>query len=63
MTDVILPILKEMGIAESGLEMDQDILEAAKQLDNTSEEDVVSELVSGLELVTGTEIKQKIKKA
>lgn len=63
MTDVILPILKEMGIAESGLEMDQDILGAAKQLDNTSEEDVVSELVSGLELVTGTEIKQKIKKA
>ena len=63
MTDVILPILKKMGIAESGLEMDQDILEAAKQLDNTSEEDVVSELVSGLELVTGTEIKQKIKKA
>ena len=63
MTDVILPILKKLGIAESGLEMDQDILEAAKQLDNTSEEDVVSELVSGLELVTGTEIKQKIKKA
>ena len=42
--------------------MDQ-LVESAKQLDNTSEEDVVSELVSGLELVTGTEIKQKIKKA
>lgn len=59
MIDVILPILKKMGIAESGLEMDQDILEAAKQLDSTSEEDVVSELVSGLELVTGIEIKKK----
>ena len=63
MTDVILPILEQMGIASSGLEMDQKILEQAKELDNVSEEDVVSELVNGLELVTGVQIKQKIKKA
>ena len=63
MTDVILPILEQMGIAASGLEMDQQILEKAKELDNVSEEDVASELVNGLELVTGVEIKQKVKKA
>lgn len=63
MTDVILPILEQMGIAASGLEMDQKILEAAKELDDVSEEDVVSELVNALELVTGVKVKQKVKKA
>ena len=62
MTDVILPILEEMGIAESGLEMDQEILEEAKRLDNVSEEEIVSELVNGVELVTGVDVKKMIKK-
>lgn len=62
MTDVILPILEVMGIAESGLEMDIDILEEAKKLDNVSEEDIVSELINGLELVTGVGVKKMIKK-
>ena len=63
MTDVILPILEVMGIAESGLPMDQDILEEAKKLDDVSEEDIVLELVNSLELVTGVEVKKKVKKA
>lgn len=61
MTDVILPILEKMGIAESNLEMDKDILEEAKKLDNVSEEDIVDELIKSLELVTGG-VKKKVKK-
>jgi len=61
MTDVILPILEKMGIAESNLEMDKDILEEAKRLDNVSEEDIVDELIKSLELVTGG-VKKKVKK-
>ena len=53
------------SFAEKEVEMEkiEKILEAAKELDNVSEEDVASELVNGLELVTGVEIKQKVKKA
>ena len=61
MTDVILPILEKMGIAESNLEMDIDILDEAKKLDNVSEEDIVDELIKSLELVTGG-VKKKVKK-
>ena len=61
MTDVILPILERMGIAESNLEMDQDILEEAKKLDDVSEDVIVDELIKSLELVTSG-VKKKVKK-
>ena len=51
-------------VAKYWSELEREAKEKAeKELDNVSEEDVISELVNGLELVTGVEIKQKVKKA
>ena len=55
MTDVILPILEAMGIAESNLPMEEDIVSLAKKLDDVAYEDIVNDLISSLELVTDKE--------
>ena len=57
----VLPILNRMGIAESGLPLEQDVLEYATTFDNVSEEIIVSELVDSIELLTCDRNKTKIK--
>lgn len=52
MTDTILPILKEMGLDKSGLPMDEAILKLAQELDTVTEEDIIEELKSNIDLLT-----------
>lgn len=56
----IMPILEMMGINESNLPMDEDILELAHELDNVSVLEIVNELKSSIDLLTGQEPKKLI---
>ena len=60
MESVIMPILEEMGINESNLPMDEDILKLAQELDDVSIEEIVNELKESINLLTTEQPKKLI---
>ena len=54
MEDVILPILQEMGIAETNTLMEADILEATREIGEPTLDDIEKELTIGVKVLLKT---------
>lgn len=61
MMDEILPILKNIGIDKSNIDMDKEILEYANSLNEITIEDITKELMECLRMVLNNDKKIKVK--
>jgi hypothetical protein len=51
MSDVILPILEEIGIAKSNTPMELDVLEAINELNQPTNDDIEKELTNNIKVL------------
>ena len=54
MVDVILPVLKEMGIARTNIPMEEDILKAVGEIGEVTDEEIEKELKKGIKVLMKT---------